>query len=465
MLGVAALLLTVLPLVLVRPAPAAGPAIVSLTFDDGIATAYTARAILAAHGMHATFYLNSGHVEDPGFMTWQQVHDLYSDGNEIAGHTAFHVNLPQIEAAEAQRQICNDRVSLINHGYPVTDFAYPYGSYNASIVAMARACGYNSARTTNHVPGSAESIPPAQPYAIGIATSSLAVSDMEAAVTSAISTGGWVPMLFHDICNGCSPLAISQDDLTRFLDWLQRQSANGVVVQTVQQVVGGSVQPAVQGPAAPAAPNGTNGLRNPSLEEDTNADSSPDCWAVSGFGNNRATWTRTTAAHTGTYAERVDVTNYVDGGDKLTVLEDLGSCSPSVVPGHRYIITSWYMSTVPVYFTAHTRDQTAFAYWTKSPTFPASSGWAQARWVTPVVPSNANGLSFGLAISSNGSLTVDDLGIDDAAPTAPSDTTLLPISLTALVLVIWLVRRGVSRARQPSDAAALSPPVSDDHLE
>ena len=104
--------------------------------------------------MHATFYVNSARLDEfSGFMTWQQVQDLYSDGNEIAGHTSFHVHLPQTEAGEAQRQICNDRVALLNHGYPVTDFAYPYGEFNASVVAMAQACGYNSARTTNHVPG------------------------------------------------------------------------------------------------------------------------------------------------------------------------------------------------------------------------------------------------------------------------------------------------------------------------
>ena len=284
--------------------------------------------------MHATFYVNSARLgEFSGFMTWQQVQDLYSDGNEIAGHTEFHVHLPQTEVAEAQRQICDDRVSLLNHGFPATDFAYPYGEFNASIVAMVQACGYNSARTTNHVPGVAESIPPAQPYTIGIGTSSLVLADLEAAVTNArASGGGWVPIMFHSICDGCA-LGISQSDFTSYLDWLQGQSVNGVLVQTVQQVVGGPVQPAVPGPARPPAPNGTNGLRNASLEQDANADSAPDCWAFGGFGNNSAVWTRTTAAHTGTYAERVDVTNYVDGDNKLYVQEDLGSCSPSVLPG------------------------------------------------------------------------------------------------------------------------------------
>ena len=249
-------------------------------------------------------------------------------------------------------------------------------------------------------------------------------------MTNARAAGGWVPILFHGICDGC-PLGISQSDFTAYLDWLQGQSANGVIVQTVQQVIGGPVQPGVQGPASPPAPNGTNGLRNASLEQDTNADSAPDCWAFGGFGNNSAAWTRTSAAHTGSVAERVDVSNYVSGDNKLFVQEDLGSCSPSVVPGHRYAITSWYQSTAPVSFLASTRDATAFSFWTESPQFPASAGWAQASVGDAGHPAGVNGIAFGLTIKTNGSLTVDDLGIDDAAPTGPPDTTLPTVSLTA----------------------------------
>ena len=165
----AAILATIFSLLpLAGVARAASPTVVSLTLDDGRATAYTARSILANHNMHATFFVNSPLLSSSSFyMTWQQVGDLYSDGNEIGGHTAYHVNLPQIDPTEAQRQICDDRVNLLNHGYPATDFAYPYGYYNGSIESMVQACGYNSARTTDVLSGGAESIPPANPYGLG----------------------------------------------------------------------------------------------------------------------------------------------------------------------------------------------------------------------------------------------------------------------------------------------------------
>jgi peptidoglycan/xylan/chitin deacetylase (PgdA/CDA1 family) len=419
----------------VTSASASPQTIVSLTFDDGRATQYLARPILASHGMHATFYVNSPFLGSNSFyMTWSQVQGLYSDGNEIGGHDAYHANLVQVDSTEAQRQICYDRVNLLNHGFQPTDFAYPYGAYNASVQSLAQTCGYNSARTTDSLSLPAVALPPANPYAIQSldGSGSNALTTLESAVTAAVQNGGgWVPVVFHDICDGCSSIAISQANFTAFLDWLQQQTPNGVVVQTVAQVIGGPLQAPVAGPSLPAAPNAANTLHNASLEFDTNADQGPDCFAFDDFGSNNFTWTRTTAAHTGTYAERLDVSNWSSGDNKLDIQQDLGTCTPTVTPGHQYRITEWYISSVPVSFTVFSRrTDWSFPYWINSPDFPATSTWSQASWVTPTIPSNVNGLNFGLTLDTNGSLTVDDFAITDAAATG-SDTTAPTVSLTA----------------------------------
>src|SRR2546423_14161558 len=75
------------------PARAASPTVVTIQFDDGNADAYGALAILNAHGMHATFYVNTGVIGDSTHMTWQQLTDLYGAGNELAGHTLYHTNI------------------------------------------------------------------------------------------------------------------------------------------------------------------------------------------------------------------------------------------------------------------------------------------------------------------------------------------------------------------------------------
>jgi peptidoglycan/xylan/chitin deacetylase (PgdA/CDA1 family) len=426
-------------LVLVVPARAgAAPTVVSLTFDDGTATEYQARSLLSSHGMLGTFYINSSKLgTDSYYMTWAQVDDLAADGNEIGGHTSLHVDLTQTDPTEAKRQVCNDRVNLLNRGYAVRSFAYPFGASDASAKAIVQSCGYNSARTTSqYVPPPAESIPPQDPYAIrvaGAAAASVTLSTLESYVTRVEQNGGgWAPLVFHQICDGCDANSISKADFAAFLDWLQPRAANGTVVNTVGDVIGGAVQPAVAGPAAPAAPNGSNALRNASLEQDSNANKAPDCWDFDNWGTNSYLWTRTTDAHTGSFAERVDVSNYSAGDAKLIVTRDEGFCTPSVTPGHKYRVTAWYKSSAPVSFVASTRDSLgAFYYWVTSPSFPASSSWTQASWVTSTVPSGVNGVSFGLALASNGSLTVDDLGLDDAAATGGADTTAPTVALTA----------------------------------
>ncbi len=52
-------------------------------------------------------------------------------GHEIGGHTLTHVDLVTVPATEARRQICDDRAALVAMGFPVTSFAYPFGSTDA----------------------------------------------------------------------------------------------------------------------------------------------------------------------------------------------------------------------------------------------------------------------------------------------------------------------------------------------
>ena len=123
-----------------------GETVVSLEFDDGSADQYQVGSMLAGHNMKGTFFVNSGLEINSYHMTWSQIHDLYSQGNEIAGHTVLHADLATLPSDEAAREICNDRDTLLNEGFPVTDFAYPHGSNTSAIVSQVEQCGYNSAR-------------------------------------------------------------------------------------------------------------------------------------------------------------------------------------------------------------------------------------------------------------------------------------------------------------------------------
>jgi len=228
------------------------PTVVSIQFDDGNANQYTARAILSAHGMHATFYVNSGVIEDGTHLTWSQLSDLAGDGNEIASHTLFHTNIKKLKTAAARQAVCGDRVNLFNHGFQTVSFAYPFGSFDAGSEAVVQACGFNSGRGVSGVNGRrvfAETIPPLDAYGTRTPPNpkqSTTLTTIEGYVTAAVANGGgWVQLVFHNICSACDAYSITEADFTSLLAWLQSQGP-GVTVATTAQVVGGPPQPLVQ---------------------------------------------------------------------------------------------------------------------------------------------------------------------------------------------------------------------------
>ena len=94
-----------------RPGPASPPppppaeTVVTIQFDDGTADQMTALPILQAHGMHATFYVNSGVIGDGTHLTWDDLTTLATAGNEIAGHTLTHANIKKLKTGPARQEV------------------------------------------------------------------------------------------------------------------------------------------------------------------------------------------------------------------------------------------------------------------------------------------------------------------------------------------------------------------------
>jgi hypothetical protein len=480
-------------LTLALPAAPAPPTVVSITFDDGDNENPQAASLLEAHGMRGTFFIVSGYLGFPAYVTLSQVQTLQAAGHEIGGHTLTHQHLPALSLDDAQHQICDDRAALTSHGLNVQTLAYPFGESNSAVEAIAAACGYSAARSLGEIPdtGLAETIPPVDPYSIRAPwsiKSTYTLATIEGLVTGAESVGGWLPLVFHHLCNTspCDTYSIRTSDFTALLDWLATRPST-TTVKTMRDVVG-SAPPApsvaITSPAdgtgasgtitvtasasaaagisrvdflasdavfatATSAPysvnwnttsvgngaipltaraydalgnnttsavvnvNVSNGgaslLQNPSLESDVNANGVPDCWQKARYGTNSVTWTRTSDAHDGSFAERIDVTSLIDGGARLVPALDSGQCAPSGTPGRTYSVSGWYKSSVAPQWVLFYREQSGvWSWWADGPVVPAASTWTQTTFTTPVLPSGATALSFGLSLYSAGSLTVDD---------------------------------------------------------
>jgi peptidoglycan/xylan/chitin deacetylase (PgdA/CDA1 family) len=429
---------SVIGVILPGSAAAAAPrTIVSLTFDDSNADQLPAEQTLNALGLQGTFYTNSGVIDTPGHLTRADLNTIVADGNEIAGHSITHPDLTTLSIAEATRQVCNDRANLTSWGFQVTDFAYPFAAATTNDEQIAQDCGYNSGRGLGDIQtrfgctgcALAETVPPPDPYytrAPDEVDNTWTLADLKKTVTNAEThDGGWVQLTFHHICDGCSPLSVTPTIFNQFLGWLTpRAATTNTVVQTMQQVIGGPVNPIVPGPAVPPPAPGINGAQDASLET-AGITALPQCWMAGGYGDNTPTFITTTTAvqaHTATKAENLAMAGYSSGDAKLLPTLDLGDCAPSVTTGHTYSLRAWYNSTTVTQFALYYRTSIgAWVYWTSSPYFAAEGAYTQAIWTTPPIPAGATGLSFGLSSFGNGTLTTDDYSLYDTIG-APSAT-------------------------------------------
>jgi peptidoglycan/xylan/chitin deacetylase (PgdA/CDA1 family) len=418
------------------PAGAAPQTVVTLTFDNQWADQMNAVQSLKAHGMAGTFYVISGWLGLPGFLSLSDLKTMAANGNEIGGKTVTNANLPTVSTAEAKREICLGRNVLMDNGFQVTNFAYPFAELNDQVKALVRQCGFNSGRgvgNVNSVGGTdpcpypdcpyAESIPPGDPYEIDTPAdteSNTLLSDLQTEVNDAATHGGgWLVFSFHHICDpaaaGCDPTySWSPTLFDQFLTWVKAQSRRGVVVKTVKQVIGGRVQPKVNAAAAPAAPIGVNALQNPTLTTvDPYNTSKPYCWTPTGYGSNTPTFAySTTGGQGGGGQESINMANLTDGDAKLVTNFDLGQCAPTTVTGATYKLGVYYQSDVPVFFTVYQRSATGtWKYLTQSPLFNPTDTPTLATWVTPAVPSTVQGISFGMTIPSNGTLSTSNYSL------------------------------------------------------
>ncbi len=140
------------------------PKPVVITFDDGFADQMDAFMLLRQRNMKATFYLIPGGARSgwcigimrhnlncgDSYLNWPQVHLLQDSGLiEIGAHTLDHSDLPTLSQDEQIEQITSSRRILEKElQVPVTTFAYPYGKFNETTVALTKQVGFRTAVST-----------------------------------------------------------------------------------------------------------------------------------------------------------------------------------------------------------------------------------------------------------------------------------------------------------------------------
>ncbi|HWB50446.1 MAG TPA: polysaccharide deacetylase family protein [Stellaceae bacterium] len=125
---------------------------VILSFDDGWQNQYQhAFPLLRQYGFAATFYVVTGYVDRPNFMSSDELKEMIAAGMTIGSHSHWHPALPTLGTGERLKdEVVGSKLWLEERlGVTVDTFAYPYGAYTAADVAAVKAAGYRTARTVD----------------------------------------------------------------------------------------------------------------------------------------------------------------------------------------------------------------------------------------------------------------------------------------------------------------------------
>lgn len=121
-----------------------------LTFDDAYDDFYHhAFPALQAHNFPAELFVPTGLIENPGYMTWEQVKSASRGGVTIGHHTWSHAQVAKDDAEFFTRELDVPMGQLEERGLgPVRFFAYPYGTTSNRAVREVAARKFSLAVTT-----------------------------------------------------------------------------------------------------------------------------------------------------------------------------------------------------------------------------------------------------------------------------------------------------------------------------
>ena len=175
-----------------------------ITFDDGYSQVISADCFTYMNdlGISGTAYINSSTIGTTGRMTVANLHTLYDAGWAVANHCSVHTDLRTITQSEAEELITVGAEYLSDLGFSrsCNHLAYPYGTYNQTVLAAAENAGVLTGRLAGDISYTpfmgADKLHLAADYVLG-GTESLAT--IKKHVDDAFAGGKTLILVFHKI--------------------------------------------------------------------------------------------------------------------------------------------------------------------------------------------------------------------------------------------------------------------------
>jgi peptidoglycan/xylan/chitin deacetylase (PgdA/CDA1 family) len=115
-----------------------------LSFDDGGSSALLAAEALERRGWHGQFFITTGRLGTPGFLSAEELRELARRGHAIGGHSHTHPTyMGRLSREELDREWARSR-DVIGEilGAPPRTASVPGGYLSRAVIASAAAAGY-----------------------------------------------------------------------------------------------------------------------------------------------------------------------------------------------------------------------------------------------------------------------------------------------------------------------------------
>jgi len=137
--------------------PGGNKKVFTLSYDDGVEFDKRLVAIFNKYNLKCTFNLNSGYQSEDNFwinkgvkirrINKNEIYELYK-GHEVAIHSLTHPHLEDIPKELIIEEILQDKKNLEEiFKYPIRGMAYPFGTYNKTVLEVLNTLGVEYSRT------------------------------------------------------------------------------------------------------------------------------------------------------------------------------------------------------------------------------------------------------------------------------------------------------------------------------
>jgi len=201
-------------------------AMLSFRFDDCYESQLKAYNVLEENNMTATFYCITSMIGKQGYMNWDDLERIRSDGFEIGSHSKTHTNLLFLAPRRAMEEVGGSKALLESHGVSVKSFAYPYGIINPFLLGVVRR-HYECASTYPLFRGSLN-YKTTRRYALGCETIRSS-EEFRNALERAVKRKAWLVACFHRVGEGEGRFYVKEDELVRMVRVAEEYADKGLI--------------------------------------------------------------------------------------------------------------------------------------------------------------------------------------------------------------------------------------------